>query len=1035
MKKYLLNKLLTAALILLSVTSGLPPVPAYAEKSVSGDISSWLIQEGGIPDNDDIADYSTLDHSGSDPDYSRAAGMIEAAISGWNGGSSVKADITGCRIPSDKLPGLLSGVINDHSEYFYVNGTYSFTEDSDSNVKSLSIGIKDDCSVDSSSAFDKKVDEILSGVDAGWTDIQKAMYIHDYLVTHVKYDLTYKKYSAKNAILDGYAVCQGYELAYKHLINKLDSRMKCGSVISEALDHAWNYLTINNKEYFVDCTWDDPLAADNSGNSVYFYENYCMHSNFLRNRDGMVSTGHLSTDWKNDSGKNVYDSIRTGDDYKNAFWINTESPVPMIGNTGAYAVAPSYDSGSTAVQMYAFDFNTSTSKKLTEYQANWYMWGNENSWWGSGYTSLCSVGNYYTATTPVDILLINSSTGDKKTIYSLTAGERSKGYIYGAGIENGILTYHLHTSYFSNKTGEGTVDLSMYDNKGMRVVLDRPFVTISVNETVSLNATVCPVSTEDKTVTFTSDDEAIAKISDAGVITGISPGDTIITATARAGGKSAYCMVTVKQDDNCTVTFKKGNDVIHEETVTAGDMVKNIPPDPVGDTAFTGWYINNKTLWNRDIPVTGNMTLTSRFLPAAVSGNTSSGMDTSLQLSDGDKVYLTKGQKYTLNSDYSWTSSGPDILKIDDQNKASAKKGGKDIILTGESVSGNSGKITCNAFIADPILTKKSVILVGETKKLELSFGGAEEHYNVVWQSSNPSVVSVGDGVIYGCQKGSAKITAWVNGRKLTASVKVIEKENIKSINTKLITLQPLQTVSLKFADNFKIKKAEWNSSLSLNEIKNRSNKVAAYQNSVVRIGTNGKLTAVGPGNAVIVAETAAGEKKLMVKVPAPSLRTNYLMSGKNRSLSISNLKPKNVEWHSSADSVAGITNGKIIAGNTAGMATVSGNYNPYESVNGFDYTVRVYSENPFFRLIGAGELSPSGSSGTAYDLKIRKGSVCLIKGEGIYEPVIFVSKNNDEVFADESGVIYARSAGKSGTKLTAKIAGKNYTFNVTVTE
>ena len=80
--------------------------------------------------------------------------------------------------------------------------------------------------------------------------------------------------------------------------------------------------------------------------------------------------------------------------------------------------------------------------------------------------------------------------------------------------------------------------------------------------------------------------------------------------------------------------------------------------------------------------------------------------------------------------------------------------------------------------------------------------------------------------------------------------------------------------------------------------------------------------------------------------------------------------------------------------------------------------------------------MSPANEAGTAYNLSVRVGDVCCIRPSTnniIFEPVLFRSKNNSVAFVDEAGTVYAGRAGK--TKFTAKVAGKIYTVNVTVTE
>ena len=56
---------------------------------------------------------------------------------------------------------------------------------------------------------------------ATMTDEQKALVIHDYLVSHAEYDLNYKNYTSYGVLMDGRGVCQSYALAYMYILNHL----------------------------------------------------------------------------------------------------------------------------------------------------------------------------------------------------------------------------------------------------------------------------------------------------------------------------------------------------------------------------------------------------------------------------------------------------------------------------------------------------------------------------------------------------------------------------------------------------------------------------------------------------------------------------------------------------------------------------------------------------------------------------------------------------------------------------------------------
>ena len=89
------------------------------------------------------------------------------------------------------------------------------------------------------------------------------------------------------------------------------------------------------------------------------------------------------------------------------------------------------------------------------------------------------------------------------------------------------------------------------------ITLDKTTATVEEGATVTLTATVTPENATDKTVTWSTSNEAIATVS-GGVVTGVKAGE--VTITAKAGDKSATCTVTV------TAAATEPDPPVHEHT-------------------------------------------------------------------------------------------------------------------------------------------------------------------------------------------------------------------------------------------------------------------------------------------------------------------------------------------------------------------------------------------------------------------------------------------------------------------------------------
>jgi len=76
------------------------------------------------------------------------------------------------------------------------------------------------------------------------------------------------------------------------------------------------------------------------------------------------------------------------------------------------------------------------------------------------------------------------------------------------------------------------------------VKLDKESLELLLGESATLTATVSPDNASDKTVTWSSSNEQVAKVDASGKVTTVSVGEAVITA--KAGEKTAKCKVTVK---------------------------------------------------------------------------------------------------------------------------------------------------------------------------------------------------------------------------------------------------------------------------------------------------------------------------------------------------------------------------------------------------------------------------------------------------------------------------------------------------------
>ncbi|MDR0506060.1 MAG: Ig-like domain-containing protein, partial [Dysgonamonadaceae bacterium] len=77
------------------------------------------------------------------------------------------------------------------------------------------------------------------------------------------------------------------------------------------------------------------------------------------------------------------------------------------------------------------------------------------------------------------------------------------------------------------------------------ISLDKTAAELNVGETLQLVATVSPADAINKNVTWRSSSEAIATVSDDGLVTAVAAGVAVVTARSESGGFEAECRITV----------------------------------------------------------------------------------------------------------------------------------------------------------------------------------------------------------------------------------------------------------------------------------------------------------------------------------------------------------------------------------------------------------------------------------------------------------------------------------------------------------
>ena len=154
-------------------------------------------------------------------------------------------------------------VLNDHPEYFYVEGyTYiRFTR----LEKTVKLEFSGTYSMDEEEALRRKAqmeaetEEILMGISEDASDYDKIKYIYETIVYQTEYDLDAPdNQNIYSVLVNQRSVCQGYAKALQYLLTRLN--VEC-TLVAGTVDtgegHAWNLVRSSGNYYYVDATWGD----------------------------------------------------------------------------------------------------------------------------------------------------------------------------------------------------------------------------------------------------------------------------------------------------------------------------------------------------------------------------------------------------------------------------------------------------------------------------------------------------------------------------------------------------------------------------------------------------------------------------------------------------------------------------------------------------------------------------------------------------------------------------------------------------------
>lgn len=322
------------------------------------------------------------------------------------------------------------------------------------------------------------------------------------------------------------------------------------------------------------------------------------------------------------------------------------------------------------------------------------------------------------------------------------------------------------------------------------VSLNKTSLELVIGESVQLNATANPSDATQKTVTWSSSNQAVATVA-GGKVTAVSEGSSIITANA--GGKSATCSVTVKKKtvDVTSVVLNKT-----DLSLTEGDtetLVATVKPDDATDKAVT-WSTsksdvatveNGKVVAIKEGEAVISAKAGEKSATCKVIVNKKVIAVSSVELNK-NTIELVEGESETLvatvNPDdatdktVTWSSSDESIVIVENGKVSAIKEGSATITAAAGDI-----EATCTVTVKKKVIVVSSITL--NKSSINILVGGNETliatvlpdnatDKTVIWSSKDERVATVKDGKVTAISIGKTTISAKADN--ITAECTVI---------------------------------------------------------------------------------------------------------------------------------------------------------------------------------------------------------------------------------------------------------------------
>ncbi len=605
------------------------------------------------------------------------------------------------------------------------------------------------------------------------------------------------------------------------------------------------------------------------------------------------------------------------------------------------------------------------------------------------------------------------------------------------GLKGGVATVRATTT----TDGVYAECVVTVDVKSTEIALDKTEVILYCDETAELKATFTPDDATNKNIKWTSSAEEIAAVEN-GVITGIAPGEAVITAEAEDTGVKATCTVTVKKHVSSVeleiedITLEKGE----EKTLAA-----TVLPENATDKSLIWETENDKIVSVEDGKITAQGVGTAKITVKTVDGGFMDSCmvtviqkpteiilsETAITLVEEDTAELTVEflPEDVTEKEIIWSSSNDEIATVDQNGKITAVSKGE-AEITARSKANEEVFAKCLVTVTRAVkgidmAQSRYTTYKGRELPLEVTFTPADAtNQALTWETSDKYVATVIDGVVYAKNEGTAIITAHsVDGGYVAYCVVtvLIGIDSVEFAETEMM-LNKNESADIEVTilpDDATIKNLIW---------KSDDESIVNVKNGTVTAGNkSGKttVTATAPDN-----ENAFAKCEITVKEPVTdvNLNENKLELRKEETYQLSaiitpnNATIKDVNWKSTDEKVATVDEAGKVTAISEGTAKIV--------CTSADSGKTVICEVKVLREIL--ELTV-----TLPALSLRKGASLPLNLSALPEKhdekFSFASSNEDVLAVSEIGIVTGKGPGTATVTVISSVSGTKATCEITV--